>query len=119
MKARIRPTKTELLLLLLAVLFAVAMFAYKESRISDGDWQIDTERKGEKTEQIVPVNINTATEEELIAVEGIGPTLASRIVAYREEHGPFETIEELDNVKGIGLTLIESIRYLVCTEEEP
>ena len=63
------------------------------------------------------MNINTATEEELIAVEGIGPTLAQRIVSYREEHGPFKTIEELDQVKGIGMSLIENIRYLVCTEE--
>lgn len=117
MKARFKPTKTELLLLLLAALFAAAMFAYKESRTSDEDWYITTDRKGEGTEQLVPVNINTATEEELMTVEGIGPTLAGRIVAYREEHGDFETIEELDNVKGIGLTLIESIRYLVCTED--
>ena len=68
--------------------------------------------------EIVPVNINTATEEELIAVEGIGPALARRIIAYREENGPFQTIDELDNVKGIGPSLIENIRYLVCTEDK-
>lgn len=117
MKARFKPTKTELLLLLLAALFAAAMFVYRESRASDENWYITTDRKGERTEQIVPVNINTATEEELMTVEGIGPTLAGRIVAYREEHGAFEKIEELDNVKGIGMSLIESIRYLVCTED--
>ena len=65
------------------------------------------------------MNINIATEEELIAVEGIGPPLAQRIVAYREEHGPFASIEELDNVKGIGMSLIENIRYLICTEDTP
>ena len=59
-----------------------------------------------------------ATEEELIAVEGIGPALARRIIAYREENGPFQTIDELDNVKGIGPSLIENIRYLVCTEDK-
>ena len=69
-------------------------------------------------QEIVPVNINTATEEELIAVEGIGPALARRIIAYREENGPFQTIDELDNVKGIGPSLIENIRYLVCTEDK-
>jgi len=53
-----------------------------------------------------------------VAVEGIGPKLAQRIIAYREEHGPFQAIEELDNVKGIGPSLIESIRYLVCTEDQ-
>ena len=48
------------------------------------------------------VNINTATEEELDTLPGIGEELARRIVAYREENGPFATTEELINVKGIG-----------------
>ena len=51
-------------------------------------------------------------------MEGIGPALARRIIAYREENGPFQTIDELDNVKGIGPSLIENIRYLVCTEDK-
>ena len=37
---------------------------------------------------------------------------------YREEHGPFQSVEELDNVKGIGPSLIENIRFLVCVEDE-
>lgn len=117
MKKRIHLTKTEMALLLLAVVFAASMLLYKASRVREGDWQITTERQSRQEQEIVPVNINTATEEELIAVEGIGPALARRIIAYREEHGPFQTIEELDNVKGIGPSLIESIRYLVCTED--
>lgn len=119
MKKRIHLTKTEIALLLLAVLFAVSMFLYKASRVREGDWQITTEREDRQQQEIVPVNINTATEEELIAVEGIGPALAQRIVTYREEHGSFASIEELDNVKGIGMSLIENIRYLICTEDTP
>ena len=117
MKKGIHLTKTEIALLLLAVLFTAAMFLYKASRVREGDWQITTERQSRQEREVIPVNVNTATEEELIAVEGIGPALAQRIIAYREEHGPFQTIEELDNVKGIGPGLIESIRYLVCTED--
>ena len=119
MKVGLKPTKTELVLLLLAVLFAGAMLLLRSSRSAESGWQITPEREAKTEQALKPVNINTATEEELIAVEGIGPTLAQRIVAYREEHGPFASIEELDNVKGIGMSLIENIRYLICTEDTP
>lgn len=48
------------------------------------------------------VNINAAEAEMLISVRGIGPKLAERIVAYRNEFGPFRTAEEIKNVPGIG-----------------
>lgn len=49
------------------------------------------------------VNINTATKEQLAdALDGIGDTLAQRIVEYRESHGGFDSIEEIMNVSGIG-----------------
>lgn len=69
MKKRIHLTKTEIALLLLTILFAVSMLLYKVSRVQKGDWQITTEREDRQQQEIVPVNINTATEEELIAVE--------------------------------------------------
>lgn len=117
MKVRIKLTKTEIILLLLTAVFVLVIFAIHNSGVSDEPWQITTEKESDRTYEIEPVNVNTATEEELISVEGIGPTLAQRIIAYREEHGPFRTIEELDNVKGIGPALLENIRYLVCTED--
>lgn len=119
MKHGIHLTKTEIAILLLAVLFAAAMVLLRVSRQGDSAWQITTEHTQAQTEPIRPVNINTASKEELVEVEGIGPTLPERIIAYREENGPFQTIEELDNVKGIGPSLIENIRYLVCTEDTP
>ena len=51
-----------------------------------------------------------ASEEELCTVEGIGPTLAQRIVAYREEHGPFADWEEFCKIQGIGESLVETLR---------
>ena len=48
------------------------------------------------------ININRASAAELEQLPGIGPKLAARIVAYREEHGPFQRKEELLNVPGIG-----------------
>jgi len=49
-----------------------------------------------------PVNINTASAEELQQIKGIGPALAQRILAYREKNGPFRRVEEIMNVRGIG-----------------
>ena len=48
------------------------------------------------------VNINTATQAELESLRGVGPLRAKAIIAYREKHGPFKTLEEVDNVPGIG-----------------
>ena len=48
------------------------------------------------------VNINTANQSELDSLPGIGPSLAERIIEYREENGNFKNIEDLQNVKGIG-----------------
>jgi len=63
------------------------------------------------------INLNQATEQELIRLPGIGEVLAARIVADRNEHGPFHTVDELDRVSGIGPVLIDSIRDDVTVEE--
>lgn len=60
------------------------------------------------------ININKANVEELQKINGIGESLANRIVNYRKENGKFSTIEELKNVSGIGDKKYESIReYIV------
>lgn len=56
------------------------------------------------------ININTATAEELALLPGIGPALAKRIIEDREKNGPFETVEQLDRVKGIGPKKMEKLR---------
>lgn len=48
------------------------------------------------------IDLNSATVEQLRSLPGVGPTLAGRIVEYREKAGRFSSIEELMNVKGIG-----------------
>lgn len=55
------------------------------------------------------VNLNTATEEELVALPGIGPSKAKAILEYRAAH-PFESVEELKNVRGIGDHTFESLK---------
>ena len=53
------------------------------------------------------ININTATVEELTQLQKVGPTTAERIVAYRDANGPFKTVDDLKNVKGIGEKILE------------
>lgn len=48
------------------------------------------------------INLNTATAAELETLPGIGPAMAARILEYREKNGPFQKIEELMNIQGIG-----------------
>jgi len=56
------------------------------------------------------ININTADAAELEKLPGIGPALAERIVRYREENGPFISVDDLLNVSGIGEKKLESLR---------
>ena len=62
------------------------------------------------TAPAVPLSLNTATPEQLDELDGIGPAIAQQIVAYREAHGGFGAIEELDQVPGIGETRLASLR---------
>lgn len=59
------------------------------------------------------VNINTATAEELQSLPRIGPAMAQRIIAWREAHGGFRSVDELDAVPGIGPSMLENLRPLV------
>lgn len=61
-----------------------------------------------------PVQLNTATLEQLDALPGVGPVTAQKILAYREEHGAFQSVDELDAVPGIGPTRLEELRQLVA-----
>jgi len=59
---------------------------------------------------LAAVNVNTATPEQLETLNGIGPAKAKAIVDYRTKNGPFKTVEELDNVPGIGQGILGKIK---------
>lgn len=49
-----------------------------------------------------PIPVNKAQKEMLMTVKGVGPTMADNIIQYRQQHGPFDNIADLQKVKGIG-----------------
>jgi competence protein ComEA len=59
------------------------------------------------------VSLSTATVEQLDGLDGIGPTLAQRIIEYRDAHGGFRSVDELREVEGIGEKRFESLRDAV------
>lgn len=62
------------------------------------------------------ININAASAEDLDKLEGIGETLSERIVKFREENGPFVTVESIMLVDGIGEKLFDDIKDKICAE---
>lgn len=65
------------------------------------------------------VNINTASQQQLESVQGIGPKKAQAIIEYRQKHGKFKSVDELDKVMGFGKKGIEQLRAQVTVEDAP
>lgn len=59
---------------------------------------------------LAAINLNSATKDELVALPGIGPSKAQAILDHRKAHGPFKSIEELKDVKGIGAKRFEKLK---------
>ncbi len=62
------------------------------------------------------VNLNTATLEELTKLKGVGSTYAQRIIDYRDNYGPFEKIEDIMKVKGIGPKIFDANKDILTVE---
>ena len=114
-------TKTEKFLLLFTTLFLLLVltgfFQSQHSDVTDG-YRVETERTSTWKMEVHRININTADVQELQTLHGIGEVLAQRIVARRESVGPYRSVDELLEVKGIGPAKLEGLRSQVVIEEE-
>lgn len=70
---------------------------------------------GEASSNTGLISINTATEEELSSLSGIGPSKAKQIIEYRNSSGPFKTIEDIKQVPGIGESIYDQIKDYITT----
>jgi competence protein ComEA len=63
------------------------------------------------------ININTADKETLMAVKGVGEKRAEAIIAFREQNGPFKSVDDLLLVKGVGQAIVDDNRDTLSTSE--
>lgn len=61
-----------------------------------------------------PVNLNSATADDLDTLPGVGPATAAAILAYRDQHGPFTSVDDLADVRGIGPVKLDALRGLIA-----
>ena len=64
------------------------------------------------------ININTADKATLMSINGIGEKRAEAIIAYREQHGPFHTVEQLLDVQGVGPSILEKNKDALTVKNE-
>ena len=68
-------------------------------------------------EDLQKVNLNTATLEELMTLDGIGQKVAERILDFREKNGPFQKPEDLMMVKGVGEKIFDANKLRIVTQD--
>ena len=71
---------------------------------------ISTPTSTSSPEQSAKINVNTADKQELEKITGVGPIIAQRIIDYRQSNGPFQTIEDIKKVNGIGNKTFEKMK---------
>ncbi|MBQ7203759.1 MAG: helix-hairpin-helix domain-containing protein [Eubacterium sp.] len=85
-------------------IFAVkAPMVYDNAKSSEAaDTATETSSTTEEISVEYPLNLNTASVEELMTIDGIGESIAASIVSYREDYKKFDSVEEIKNIQGIG-----------------
>jgi len=96
----------------------VVMVSTGESTPDSPPREIQPLRSGPKTTPSAPIDINLASKEQLMTLPGIGTTLADRILTERNEHGAFNTVDDLTRVRGIkGKTLEKLLPYVTVKRQ--
>ena len=111
-------TKTERFLLLLAAVFLTALavlYLLALKPAAGSDYTVTAQYQLEEPQKEL-VNVNTAGREELESLSGIGPALAQRIIDHREANGPFQSVDGLLQVSGIGEATLAKFRDHVTVD---
>ena len=96
----------------------MVMVSYNGSDSASDSRPLQPLRSGPKTTPAEPINLNTATREQLMTLPGIGPALAERILADREENGPYSDVKDLTRIRGIkGKTLEKLLPHVTVKKE--
>lgn len=108
-------------ILLITLAIGIGSKLLIRTRGSGSGAETDNERLTEQVRRAATtfrrIDINTALLDELRALPGIGPKKAQAIVSWREQRGPFENVEQLMSVKGIGEKTLASIRVYVYVKD--
>lgn len=114
-KTETRLSPTERVILVLMLLGVLVLLAYRVfDAVPRAESGVVIEQRAASGAAVpvedAPVDVNTATRVQLMTLPGIGEAKADAILAYREEHGPFESVDDLLGVKGIGPAVLEQLR---------
>lgn len=112
--------KQQEVLLLLYLLYGIGLLGYHAAQRFDTltPYYLESpELPGQEMYIDPPIDINTADVKELQFLPGIGPVLAQRIVAYRQQHGTFLNAESLRPIKRIGPKTIQRLQYYLIFPE--
>lgn len=86
------------------------------SELPANDTAVPEETSAVTEDKKLVIDLNTATAEQLMQIDGIGEKTAADIIAYRDEHGGFADVEELVNIKGIGEKKLEKWREYLAVQ---
>lgn len=111
----LRPRDCLLLLFLGGVCLALSVWHWGQL----SGWGLEQVEVNRLPERIYDyrIDLNQASWVELMQLPGIGQTLAERILEHRDQHGPFQSVDDLDNVKGIGPKTLEKLRPWLFVQE--
>ncbi len=117
MKRFLNIVRSEKAIIVVSFVFFVVMIAFC---VFDVAWDTTHFYEYDKADidnmKVELVNINTADEKTLCSLPGIGESTAKKIIQYRTENGPFETVEDIQNISGIGYSDYLSLLPLIAVE---
>lgn len=100
------------------VSLGVGLFGDQATEVTDAPKVSGVQVENDLPDQMIneKININTASADELDLLPSIGPVYAQRIIDYRNKNGPFKSIEEIQNVSGIGPKTFEKLKDLITVK---